>query len=139
MEIKGTTLNTDICKKTAEILDRYKGAYCIESFNPYYVRWFKNNRPDVVRGQLACRMEPGQTLKESARNFLLENMMLNFLSRPQFLAYCHADCQKLSFRLARQMGGYPVAWTITQPAELSEARTDFKAFIFEGFLPEAKK
>ena len=34
------------------LLKDYKGVYCIESFHPSALIWYKKNRPDVFRGQL---------------------------------------------------------------------------------------
>lgn len=31
-----------LSEKTAEVLDKYQGSYCIESFNPFVLFWFKN-------------------------------------------------------------------------------------------------
>ena len=33
-------------------LDDYKGNFCIKSFRPQTVRWFKKNKPDYIRGLL---------------------------------------------------------------------------------------
>ena len=38
---------------TMELLEAYKGLYCIESFNPSAVGYLRKKYPDVVRGQLA--------------------------------------------------------------------------------------
>ena len=40
-------------KKMAEMMDDYEGYYCMESFHPFAVKWFRDNRPDVIRGQLS--------------------------------------------------------------------------------------
>ena len=37
-------------------MQRYRGAWCVESFDPLMMRWFKKHAPSVVRGQLA--MDP---------------------------------------------------------------------------------
>lgn len=43
--------------RTAEALARsmenYQGDYCIESFHPQALRWYRKNRPEVLRGQLS--------------------------------------------------------------------------------------
>lgn len=135
VEVKGTTTDTAVCAKTAERLDNYGGEYCIESFNPFYVKWFGDNRPDVIRGQLSCRMRDGKKLSIRLRDFLLENMLLNFLSRPDFAAYCIDDCDKLSFRLARAFGAVPVAWTVRSQDELEKSKRLYTSFIFEKFIP----
>lgn len=133
VEIKGTDTNTKVCEEAARYLDDYKGEYCMESFNPIYVGWFRKNRPDVTRGQLACPMEKHGSLGLRLRDFALENMLLNVISRPDFLAYDHNGVKKLSFRAAKLMGGHPVAWTIRSKESLDDMKKHYKAFIFERF------
>ena len=41
-----------LCPLVWEILKDYKGEYCIESFDPKIVAWFKTYHPHVLRGQL---------------------------------------------------------------------------------------
>ena len=76
VEIKGENTNTRVCELAAEALDKYKGAYCIESFNPAYVAWFKKHRPEVIRGQLSARMgAKGKKPAIKLRNFALRHML----------------------------------------------------------------
>lgn len=133
VELKGESTNTRVCELAAEMLDNYKGAYCIESFNPKYVAWFKKNRPQVIRGQLSARMPAKKKkLALKLRNFFLRHMLLNVIARPDFLAYCINDKSVVSFRLSRAMGGHPVGWTARTDADMQKAKGDFKAVIFEN-------
>ncbi len=133
VELKGENMNIRVCELAAEALDNYKGAYCIESFNPKYVAWFKKNRPEVIRGQLSAKMSgKGKKLNIKLRNFALRHMLLNFIARPDFLAYCINDKSIVSFRLSRAMGGYPVGWTARTDADMQKAKGDFDAVIFEN-------
>jgi len=132
VEIKGTSTDTAVCAATAETLDRYSGEYCIESFNPVYVGWWKKNRPSVVRGQLSCKMPKQKGIVNKLEYFALGNMLLNFISRPDFIAYDHNGSGRIAFRLARAFGGVPVAWTVRNKAELEKAKKRFVSFIFEN-------
>lgn len=132
VEIKGTSTDTAVCAAAAEALDNYAGEYCIESFNPVYVGWWKKNRPSVVRGQLSCRMPKQKGIVEKLKFFALGNMLLNFISRPDFIAYEHHGSGRLAFRLARALGGIPVAWTVRSKSELEKAKKRFVSFIFEN-------
>ncbi len=51
IEIKHRGLNMKICEKVKDILYNYSGDVAISSFNPFVVRWFKKNMPEIVRGQ----------------------------------------------------------------------------------------
>lgn len=57
VELKMSPVNNyPVCEAANRILSGYRGAYCVESFSPLAVRWYRKHRPDVVRGQLSDRM-----------------------------------------------------------------------------------
>ena len=64
VELKGESTATGLCPVADAILSQYKGDYIIESFNPLLVRWYRKNRPDVVRGQLFCNLNNGKKVKK---------------------------------------------------------------------------
>ena len=131
VEIKGEDTNTSVCEKTALMLDGYNGEYCIESFNPIYVGWWKKHRPKVIRGQLSCKMEKAKSLKLCFRNFALENMFLNFISRPDFVAYDINGSNRFFFRLSVLLGAVPVAWTVRSEKEYEKSKKLYSVFICE--------
>ena len=131
--------NADVvCSKADELIREYKGVYCIESFHPFAVKWYKKNRPEVIRGQLSSDFsKPGK--KEKFDEKLVHYLLTNFLSRPDFIAYDHLHKKNLSRLLCRYLyGSLSVAWTIKSQKQLDQSRKDFDLFIFEGFLPEEK-
>lgn len=134
-EIKGEDISTEVCEKTAEILDNYKGIYCVESFNPMHLRWFKINRKNVIRGQLSTTFDDEENVKHGVRNFFLRNLLLNFLSRPHFISYEHKYFP-LSVRLNKLYGSHMVCWTITSQEEADKASKHYSTFIFESFIPK---
>jgi glycerophosphoryl diester phosphodiesterase len=137
VEIKGSkTKDMRVCELTAAMLDSYHGAYCIEAFNPMYVQWWRKNRKHVVRGQLSGKMTKESSGMSDAVNFALTNMLLSFLARPDFLAYDVKAKNQISFRFARALGGYPVAWTIRSEDDAAAANGVFKAIIFENIKPQ---
>ena len=120
-----------LCSETCFFLDSYEGLFCIESFNPKVVRWFKKHRPQMLRGQLAQRGElPGPL------GFLLSVCFFNFLTRPDFIAYRWQDSQTLRFKLLRKVfKATTVAWTIKSEEELRQMQDRFDVFIFDSFEP----
>ena len=86
VELKGESGNTALCPVAANLLDTYMGAYCVESFNPLLLRWFKKNRPDTARGQLVTNLIKSKGAGNFFRNLMLSLMLTNFLSRPDFIA-----------------------------------------------------
>jgi glycerophosphoryl diester phosphodiesterase len=53
IEYKMDRADTKVCELGNQVLQSYQGVYCIESFHPLAVQWYRKNRPDVMRGQLS--------------------------------------------------------------------------------------
>lgn len=139
IEIKAGQKANHCCRIIAAEIEKYNCRYCIESFNPLVLLWYRKNRPGVIRGQLSTNNHKDQLGGNIFANFALSNLLLNFLSRPHFIAYNHRYRNTLSFRITTGLlGALPVAWTIRNQEELEEAKKNFRVFIFEGFLPKSK-
>ena len=136
VEFKGNdSTDTSLCPVGAEILGNYKGLYCVESFNPLMVAWYRKNRPQVVRGQLAERFF--SNTKKNALYFALQNLLLNFYTKPDFIAYKWSDRKTLARKLCRRLyGTTAVAWTIQSQESLEVSRKSFDIFIFDSFIPD---
>lgn len=135
MEVKMVDAKTRVCELANKELEEYKGLYCMESFHPFAVQWYKKNRPDVARGQLSANFrKEGQ--KESFQEWLVHSLLINVLGRPDFVAYSHKSAGNISRRLTRAFGATAVAWTIRSQEELDRNRKQFDLFIFEGFRPK---
>ncbi len=133
VEIKTGPRNRELCEKTYAILSDYPGEVCIESFNPMIVRWFRLHGKDLVRGQLATQTWEYDDSVSRPTAFLLSHCLLNFLSRPQFIAY-HTGYRPLSTRLSEAMGAMRFAWTSHN--ERAERRRD--GVIFEFYRPQLR-
>ncbi|WP_099204709.1 glycerophosphodiester phosphodiesterase family protein [Scatolibacter rhodanostii] len=135
VEIKAYNNPEIICPLVAKILQDYTGLYCIESFDPRIVRWFRQNRPNVVRGQLMGKLIPSNELSAFGA-FAGMNMLTNFLTRPDFEAYDFIFRNNISLRLAKTLlGMQEVSWTLRNPEDYAIAKNDGAICIFEGFVP----
>lgn len=138
IELKSTDNNIDaLCQKTAQLLDSYSGAFCIESFDPRCVYWFSKNRPDIIRGQLAENFfaTPGSKLPFFVK-FIMKAQMTNFLTRPDFVSYRYSDRNNISNYFARRLwGAQGVTWTLRNIDEYDRAISEGWIPIFEGFRP----
>ncbi len=132
-EIKGEDTGTEVCEKAAELLDDYDGIYCVESFNPMHLRWFKKHRPKVIRGQLSTAFGKRDD-KKGLLYKLLRHLLLNFLSRPHFIAYEY-KYNNLSLRLCALLGAHMVCWTPQSSDDVDVSKKHYRTFIFEGFEP----
>ncbi len=130
--------NTEVCPVADRILQNYKGVYCIESFNPLGLIWYRKNRKEILRGQLADNfIRTGEKEFPKLLYFVLHHLLLNFLTKPDFIAYNHNCYRDVSRQLCRYLYGcLSVAWTIKDQKALEARREDFDLFIFDSFLPE---
>ena len=137
IEIKIHENAGEVCARADELIAAYTGPYCIESFDPRAVAWYKKNRPQVIRGQLSSSFhKPGKT--ESFTHMLVHHLLTNVIARPDFIAYDHKHKGNLSRILCRKLfSALSVAWTLRSQQELDDAKNDFDLFIFEQFIPKA--
>lgn len=141
VEIKVEWMDLSVCPAADKLLRSYQGLYCIESFNPLVLLWYRRNHREIVRGQLSDGFVKASRLKESwhllVQNFLLQNLLFNWLTKPDFVAYNHKYEEVLARRLCRNLyGNMAVAWTIKSQEELERAKSKFDLFIFDSFLPD---
>ena len=135
IEMKSTKRNTALCEKAAALLDAYSGPYCIESFHPGIVMWFKKHRPGVVRGQLAAGYRQYAGLP-GWQKLLLSSLFTNVFARPHFVAFRHEDAHaKLKLWLYRLPGGKLVGWTVRDTDDIAWCERFFDVIIFEYFKP----
>lgn len=135
VEIKVHEKASNVCEKADALLREYKGVYCVESFHPYAMKWYKEHRPEVIRGQLSTDFDKAGR-KEPLTERLVHYLLTNFLCRPDFIAYDHKHKHNLSRMVCQLFRPLNVTWTIKSQAELDRSRRDFDLFIFEGFLPK---
>lgn len=125
-----------VCIFTDRVLSRYQGPYCIESFHPLILRWYKLNHPNIIRGQLSSNFNT-EKKSESVAEGLVHHLLINFLGRPDFIAYNHEYKYNASRLFCRYLYRcLSVSWTIHSQKELNACKDDFDLFIFEGFVPE---
>lgn len=137
IEFKTHNNNTSLCEITTPILDNYNGIYCVESFNPYILIWYKKNRPHIVRGQLSTNfLRNGFKKNNKILNFALQNLLFNFITKPDFIAFDYKYKNMLSFKINRYLYKIPtIAYTIQSIEELERNKNYFDLFIFENFIP----
>ncbi len=126
----------ELCEKTCAFFDNYQGDWCIESFSPFLVQWFRKNRPDVIRGQLSAGMLIFKGLNAFSL-FGLRHLLINVLSRPDFIAYRFIDLSPLGFRLCRLFyKPFMVGWTARGDKQFAQAQKNFDTIIFETYERE---
>lgn len=134
LKVDGSNQNL-LCPLVWQLLSRYKGDYCIESFHPFVLQWFKRHEPQVVRGQLSCNF-----FKENPHCdivlFLMSNLMTNFFTHPDFIAYKYLDLDNPAVIYNRKLFHImTVVWTIPGKPTYNRFKNKVDVMIFEGFEP----
>lgn len=139
VEIKLPTVRTLTCQLADKQLQDYAGSYCIESFNPLALRWYKKHRKDVVRGQLSANLTRPVAEGGYILSFLVKYLLLNFIGRPDFIAYCYKDTKNVSFLVNKCLYRTPTfAWTLRSQTAFEKYKEHFDSIIFDSFVPTHK-
>ncbi len=119
-------------KKTASILGTYPGQYAVQSFNPYTIKFFKENMPDVPRGVLSCFFTK-EVIKNTVKRHVLKTLKLNKIAKPDFISYC-AD--NLPNRYVTKAHLPVLAWTVRSNETVQRLSGVANNIIFEKFIPD---
>ena len=127
----------ELSQAACDMLSKYQGVYCVESFDPRCIYWLKNNRPDIIRGQLAENFLCNRKSKlPFVLKFAMSFNLLNFLTRPDFIAYKFPDRRNLSVFVCRKLWGIQgVAWTLRNQIDHVSAVEEDWIPIFENYHP----
>ena len=139
IELKFERHAKKLCETVNGLLAAYPGAYCIESFDPRCVWWFRRHQCAILRGQLAESFRVHGMKLNRALDFLLKNLLLNFWALPDFVAYNMEDIHRArSFRLCCWLYHVQkVFWVVRSPEQCMVAKGEQAIMIFEHFDPRA--
>ena len=136
VEVKVEGNAAALSKAVYERMQHYNGPWCMESFDPWSVQWFRCNAPEVIRGQLAFNQAgKGKTAALWWRNIGIASMIQNLWARPDFIAFDYKSERKwcLPMWLLRRMNPWFVAWTVRSQADMDALRGRYDLQIFEKF------
>lgn len=130
---------SELCDKTAAAVRSYNAKYpiesgmcCVESFNPFVISYFRKHYSEITRGILSCSFKNEAGSLSAIKKFILGNMLLNLLAKPDFVAYKYEDRIKTAFRICKRLGCQTAAWTVKGKEAVQEALKEFNAVIFEN-------
>lgn len=126
---------TKVCELGDAVLQNYQGIYCIESFHPFAVMWYKKHRPQVMRGQLSGNLAE-QTKKPKLKMIytLVTYLLTNVLTRPDFIAYDQKYTGNISRKVCRWLGALSVTYTVKSVERYEEINNEFDIFIFDSCI-----
>jgi glycerophosphoryl diester phosphodiesterase len=134
IEIKNEDKVGELENAVISVLSRYRGKYALVSFNPYTLRWFRENLPEAYRGQLAGDFQK-KTIP-AFRRLLMRNLLLNSISKPDFICYDVRYLPSFAASILRTYGIPIIGWTVRSHEELKRVRSFCDNIVFEGFDPE---
>lgn len=137
VELKEEAGEYGVTEKAIEMLSLYTGDYIIESFNPLALGKVKKEIPEIYRGVLSDRFLTHREYR-APMYAVLQNLLLNVVCRPDFIAYSHTGWKNLSLRFVRKcFHATTFAWTVrSQEEEDAAFAHGFDAVIFENYIPE---
>lgn len=136
IELKIEWLDVSVCPVVDRLLREYQGVYCMESFNPMALLWYRKYHNDVFRGQLSDAFIKTGEFK-GFLYWILQNLLLNWMTKPDFVAYNHKYADVTSRKLCRKLyHNMAAAWTVKSQQELEAAKKQFDLFIFDSFIPK---
>lgn len=121
-------------------MKNYQGLYNMESFDPKIVRYLRMNEPQIIRGQLSYNYLGNKDSSLSkVLAFIATYLLLNFLTRPDYIAYDVEGSDNLSFQIiSRLFKGECVAWTVKSKEQFEEKKHLYQCFIFDSYIPDNK-
>ena len=135
VELKSVNNNyAALCEAACKQLDGYDGLYCLESFDPRCIHWLKNNRPDLIRGQLSENWLQSKSKMPWILKVLLTYHVSNLYGRPDFIAYKYKDRKAFGTEICRKFWKVQgVSWTLRTKEEYDIAVKEGWIPIFENF------
>ncbi|MBQ0101491.1 MAG: hypothetical protein KBT31_01670 [Firmicutes bacterium] len=133
VEIKGEDKNTEVCRAACDILKGYSGPFCVESFNPFYMKYVRRNYPEIIRGQLSHHFGKQAKPSLTVGCFFLTNLFADFMSRPDFIAYDWTRHGSFFLNLCGVLGAVKVGWSPRGNKQIEEAKKYFDTVIVEDY------
>lgn len=139
IELKSCRNYPALCQASLAQMRTYEasgGIFCVESFDPRIVRWFKKHAPDILRGQLAERPKQYTAMPLPLR-FALGNVLGNVIARPHFIAYSK-EKKPILVQLAYLLGAMRICWTVRPEDDPTTRQAENDGVIFEFYTPTSR-
>ena len=114
-----------------QILKKYNGKYAVQSFNPLSIMWFKNNYPNIIRGQLVCKFKNKKM--DNIKKFILKTMFFNIITNTDFISH---SVDELSYKEVNKIkkNKFILGWTVRNKERYDELIKYYDNLICEKFI-----
>jgi glycerophosphoryl diester phosphodiesterase len=119
VEIKNRGAVGELEDAVARTLAAYEAPVAVISFNPYSLARLAETAPDIPRGQVSAAFR-GEDLP-FYQKFALRNLLMNWTSRPDFIAYDIQELPWIGTTVQRWRGRPLIGWTAETPAQREDA------------------
>lgn len=138
IELKVSLGNSrELCEAVSRCMQNYKGAWCVASFDPRCVYWFKKNKPEVVRGQIIMNFLRNRGKFNGIVNLLLSAQALNFITKPDFISVYYKNRNDLATSICKNHWKMKCScWTVRDIKTLDDCETQGFTPIFEQIEPK---
>lgn len=123
--------NPEFAEKVLKLLCQYpyKKNVAVQSFNPYAVKYLRQNQDVFPVGQLASDVLPGQS---KFVHFMFRHLFILLISKPDFLNYEVTYIKKRKIARLRRRGLPIITWTIDSEEKKALAAHYADNIIFES-------
>jgi len=129
IEIKPSNVPGEIEELLMKSLIKYNGKFAIQSFSPRVLYYFKRNHPTILRGQLSQKYKKHKL--SSAHKFILSNMLLNIITKPNFISYKYNELDPNKINKYKKKKIRVIGWTITNEREFKHYQKYYDNLICE--------
>ncbi len=112
----------------AQQLDEYHGKVAICSFNVEVVKWFKNHRPNILRGFIY-----GDLHKFNIVYYKIVFLYRILTTKPDFISLDYKLLHTLLPNICRMFNKKILCWTVNKKKKMKKSRLFTDNFIFENF------
>ena len=133
VEHKLDLVDTTLCEYSYGVMKDYDGWWCMKSFDPRALIWYKNNAPEVIRGQLAAEFWHDEQYAGKPLYTALSFMVGNVVARPDFISYNYMHKDNISLKICRLLGAETACWTIQTQREFDQLKGEFDVVLFDSF------
>lgn len=141
IETKNVGKSGPLEERLYKALKKYSGEYAVQSFNPFSMGWFYKNAPEVARGQLSgwfsaetLKSPDGKMLLSSTKRIILRSMVLNKISKPNFISYDYKFIPNKHLKKYRKLP--LLTYTVTSQNIFNKMKRYVDNIIFQDFIPK---
>jgi len=123
------------CSNFMKVMDQYQGLWAMHSFHPAFVRWFRINRPDVIRGQISEYFKDDEKMSK-INKFLMKHLWVNWVTKPDFINYGIHDMPNKYLDRAQKRGTLVIGYASRSQDEFDKVKQHYSNSVFEFFIPK---